>query len=132
MTIEILYLAGCPNHERLREHLPGLLQVAGVATEPTLREITTQPDAERERFLGSPTLRVNRHDVEPAADNRTDYRGKCRIYRTPEGLTGFPQTDGSSRRSPPDPPHRCRTHATKRDTRRVAERWYVPVGVRRR
>jgi hypothetical protein len=90
MTIEILYFEGCPNHERLRERLPALLKIAGVATEPTLREITTQQDAERERFLGSPTLRINGHDVEPAADDRTDYGLKCRIYRTPEGLTGLP------------------------------------------
>ena len=90
MTIEILYFEGCPNHERLRERLPALLKVAGIATEPTLREITTQQDAEQERFLGSPTLRVNGHDVEPAAHDRTDYGMKCRIYRTPEGLTGLP------------------------------------------
>lgn len=43
-----------------------------------------------ERLLGSPTLRVNGHDVEPAADEPTDYGMKCRIYRTPEGLTGLP------------------------------------------
>jgi hypothetical protein len=90
MTIEMLYFEGCPNHERLRERLPVLLKVARVATEPSLREITTQQHAERERFLGSPTLRVNGHDVEPAADDRTDYGMKCRIYRTPEGLTGLP------------------------------------------
>lgn len=90
MTIEILYFEGCPNEERLRERLPALLKVARVATEPSLREITTQQHAERERFLGSPTLRVNGQDVEPAADDRTDYGMKCRIYRTPEGLTGLP------------------------------------------
>jgi hypothetical protein len=90
MTIESLYLEGCPNHERLRERLRALLKVARVATEPTLREITTEQDAEREWFLGSPTLRVNGHDVEPAADDRIDYGMKCRTYRTPEGLTGLP------------------------------------------
>lgn len=90
MTIEILHFNGCPNHERLRERLPDLLKVARIATEPTLREITTEQDAGRERFLGSPTLRVNGHDVEPAANDRTDYGMKCRIYRTPEGLTGLP------------------------------------------
>ena len=90
MTIEILYFEGCPNHELLRERLPPLLEMAGIVTEPTLREITTQHDAEQERFLGSPTLRVNGHDVEPAADDRTDYGLKCRLYRTPDGLTGLP------------------------------------------
>lgn len=91
MTIEILYFEGCPNNELLRERLPALLKAAGTVTEPTLREITTQQEAEQERFLGSPTLRVNGHDVEPAADNRTDYGIKCRIYRTPAGMTGLPE-----------------------------------------
>lgn len=71
MTIEILHFAGGPNHEQLVQRLSTLLRVARIAIQPTLREITTEHDAELERFLGSPTLRVNGHDVEPAADDRT-------------------------------------------------------------
>ena len=36
--------------------------------------------AEQQRFLGSPTLRIDGVDVEPAAGERTDYGLKCRLY----------------------------------------------------
>jgi hypothetical protein len=46
--------------------------------------------AHRERFLGSPTLRIDGRDVEPGAEERTDFGLKCRLYRTPEGFAGTP------------------------------------------
>ena len=93
MVIEILYFDGCPNHERLLEQLPALLERAGISAPPTLRKITDEHEAARERFLGSPTLRINGRDVEPGATERTDYGLKCRIYRTADGLSGLPADD---------------------------------------
>lgn len=58
-----------------------------------LRRVESEEDAEHSRFLGSPTLRVDGHDVEPGADQREDFGLKCRIYRTPNGLTGAPLDD---------------------------------------
>jgi hypothetical protein len=46
--------------------------------------------AEQQRFLGSPTLRVDGRDVEPGAELRTDFGLKCRLYRTEEGFAGIP------------------------------------------
>ena len=46
--------------------------------------------AEAERFLGSPTIRVDGEDVEPSASERTDYGLECRLYETPDGLRGVP------------------------------------------
>jgi hypothetical protein len=124
MTIEILYFEGCPNHERLRERLPALLKVARVATEPTLREITTEQDAEREWFLGSPTLRVNGHDVEPAADDRTR-RGARRLDPRAARARDQPPTDDlhpAGRRARGAPGRERRTH----DVVRIQERRAVP------
>jgi hypothetical protein len=43
------------------------------------------------RFLGSPTIRVNDEDIEPAARRRTDYGFMCRTYRAEDGTTtGIP------------------------------------------
>jgi hypothetical protein len=90
MTIEVLYLDGCPNHEALLKQLPRLIERTGVDAEIVLRKIPDAVHAERERFLGSPTIRVDGHDIDPGAAQRDDYGLKCRIYQTPAGLTGQP------------------------------------------
>lgn len=90
MLIEILYFDGCPNHERLAEHLPRLLERAGISAKIVLRNVADDEHAQRERFLGSPTFRVNGRDIDPGANQRNDYGLKCRIYHTAAGLTGPP------------------------------------------
>jgi hypothetical protein len=90
MTIEVLYFDGCPNHERLLEHLPRLLEREGVTAPIALVHVQDDDQAQHERFLGSPTIRVNGRDIDPGAADRTDYGLKCRIYQTPVGLAGVP------------------------------------------
>jgi hypothetical protein len=90
MTIEVLYFDGCPNHELLLEHLPRLIERAGNRAEIVLRNVSDPDQAQRERFLGSPTIRVDGRDIDPGAADRDDYGLKCRIYQTPAGLTGLP------------------------------------------
>jgi hypothetical protein len=78
--VELLFFDGCPSHERL---LPLVRQLADEAgADLMLRRVETAEEAERERFLGSPTVRVEGRDVEPGASARTDYGMKCRIYRS--------------------------------------------------
>lgn len=93
MKVELLYFDGCPNHEALLPRLRELLAREGSPAEIDLRRITDNEVAQRERFLGSPTVRVDGRDVEPDAERRTDYGMKCRLYRTPTGLSGQPQEE---------------------------------------
>ena len=80
MNIQVLYFEGCPNHEPtvalVREVVAGLDLSAQVQE----IEVTTQTDAERLRFLGSPTVQVNGVDMEPSARERTNYALSCRMY----------------------------------------------------
>ena len=46
--------------------------------------------AERERFLGSPTVRIDGQDVDPGAAQRSDFGLKCRLYRSDAGTSGLP------------------------------------------
>jgi hypothetical protein len=93
VTIELLYFDGCPNREALLARRHELLDQLGRA--PNLvRKIDDDASAQRERFLGSPTVRVAGRDVEPGADERTHYGMKCRLYATPAGLTGMPTDAG--------------------------------------
>lgn len=85
----MLYFAGCPNHEELVPRLEALLREHGSPV-VELVEVPDDEAAQRERFLGSPTLRIDGLDVEPAAQTRIDFGLKCRLYRTPQGLSGTP------------------------------------------
>ena len=49
--------------------------------------------AQRHRFPGSPTIRVDGRDVDPSFEDPGDYTPRCRLYRTPGGLRGLPQRD---------------------------------------
>ena len=58
----------------------------------TVRRVDV-PDAEAataQRFLGSPTIRVNGRDIEPGATARDQYVLSCRIYRTDSGIASEP------------------------------------------
>jgi hypothetical protein len=90
MLVEVLYFDGCPNHEALLPQLRDL--VASVDADIVVQQVRVEnaDAAERERFLGSPTVRVDGDDVEPGADQRTDFGLKCRLFATPDGLRGIP------------------------------------------
>lgn len=90
MTIELLYFDGCPSYEALLPRLRELLTAEGIETEIDLRCVPSVEAAERERFLGSPSVRVDGADIDPGAGARTDFGLKCRLYRSSEGTSGLP------------------------------------------
>ena len=86
----MLYFEGCPNYERTRDLVTRVAREERVIPEVRL-VLVAGPDAAGEmRFLGSPTVRVDGHDVEPGADERDQFQYACRIYRTETGLSGQP------------------------------------------
>ena len=99
-TIEVLYFDGCPHHEAFLPHLHDLLHTHGITAEVTLIRIDNDDDAQTHHFLGSPTVRIDGHDIDPdAADHHhteaqdpstSAYGMQCRLYRTPTGTTGTP------------------------------------------
>jgi hypothetical protein len=84
-TIELLWWRECPSWERalsdLREAVrasdldPGSIEV---------REVGTEAAAERERFVGSPTIRIDGEDVQPPGDDEP-LGLSCRIYHLRDG-----------------------------------------------
>jgi hypothetical protein len=90
MRIELLYFDGCPGHAELRDRLPRLLEQAGVDASIEEQLIDSEDSARRERFLGSPTLRVDGHDIDPTAEDRNEYGLRCRLYPTETGLQRTP------------------------------------------
>ena len=90
MKVELLYFDGCPSYAELLPRLCELLASEGIDEDIELRRVETPDDAERERFLGSPTVRINGEDVDPTANDRADFGLECRLYRTEAGLLRRP------------------------------------------
>jgi hypothetical protein len=93
MRIELLYLAECPHYEAFAEHVTHLLEDQRIASPLERVRVRNSDDAERLRFLGSPSLRVNGTDVESSAAERTDYGMQCRLYHTSMGFHRTPPDD---------------------------------------
>jgi hypothetical protein len=91
--VEILYFDGCPNHKPAHELVEQVAAELGLQTEIELVEVPDAETATRVRFLGSPTVRVDGRDVEPGADERSDFVLACRVYRSERGVVGQPEVD---------------------------------------
>jgi hypothetical protein len=91
IEIEFLWFSDCPNRDAARDLLAEVLEARGLAV--PIREIdATDPAiAERVRFPGSPTIRVNGTDIMPGFRNPGDYTPRCRVYHTSAGLRGVPE-----------------------------------------
>ena len=89
--VEILYFAGCPNHEPARALVERLATQLRITPAIELVEVADREAAVALRFLGSPTVRVNGRDVEPGADERRDFAFSCRIYRSERGVAEQPE-----------------------------------------
>jgi len=84
VRIDFLFWRDCPSHPEARELLRDVLQERGVDAEIVEREVLTQDEAEELAFPGSPTIRVDGRDVDPAgAASRPALT--CRIYHLPDG-----------------------------------------------
>lgn len=84
MRVELLYWAGCPSHAEALGLLREVLDDLGLPATVDLHEVTSQEEAERLAFPGSPTIRVDGRDVDPAgAAGRAMLA--CRIYRLTDG-----------------------------------------------
>lgn len=85
MRIELLSFEGCPNADVARERIVEALRLERTHAVVCLIDVETIERAQEERFLGSPSVRVDGHDVEPGADRRTDFGLMCRTYGAGEG-----------------------------------------------
>ena len=86
MKTEVLYFDGCPSWQTGVENLKTALQLEGLSWPVELVEIKDDADAQRRRFLGSPSFQVNGEDL--WSESCQEYAMSCRMYLTPEGARG--------------------------------------------
>ena len=82
--VELLFWDGCPSHPQALADLRVAMADAGLDPDTVLlREVDTEQRAERERFVGPPTIRIDGEDIEPPADEPVGLT--CRVYRLRDG-----------------------------------------------
>jgi hypothetical protein len=84
MKVELLWWEGCPSTPQALEDLKAALGAEGLPDEVELVEVESDEQAERERFPGSPTIRIDGEDVVPGADCEP-VGLTCRVYRLRDG-----------------------------------------------
>ena len=84
MTVEFLYWEGCPSHDEARELLEEVLSERGLDAQVQIRHVATREEAVELRFPGSPTIRIDGRDVDPAGAEEPPALN-CRIYYLPDG-----------------------------------------------
>jgi hypothetical protein len=81
MKIEVLYLEGCPNYLPAIERLRAVLRQEGLTTTELLEiEVRDEPAAQRLKFCGSPTIRVNGADIDANPSHIQEPALSCRLY----------------------------------------------------
>lgn len=88
--VEVLTFAGCPHAEPALELVRRVVDETGVSATVRRVDVPDAGAATAQRFLGSPTIRVNGRDIEPGVGERNEYVLSCRVYRTDKGLRGEP------------------------------------------
>jgi hypothetical protein len=91
VVIEVLYVEHCPCVPAALTVVQRICDELGVDAAVRTILIPDQAAAERARFLGSPTVRVDGRDVEPAVEPSAEYTLECRLYRHEHRLAGYPQ-----------------------------------------
>lgn len=92
MRIEILSVPGCPSRARAVDLVRQALSAMNVRAEILEILVEDNHEAARLSFSGSPTIRINGHDVEPLSMPAGDFALQCRLYLNPEN-PGVPRRE---------------------------------------
>jgi hypothetical protein len=96
--VEVLWWEGCPSYPDALRELRTVMAEEGLDPDGVeLREIESDEQAVRDRFPGSPTIRIDGEDVVPSGQDER-WSLTCRIYRRRDG-TISPQPDSADVRA---------------------------------
>jgi hypothetical protein len=85
MRVELLWWEGCPSYPEAREELDRVLREEGLDPQLVeLREVVSEEQALKERFFGSPTIRIDGEEAIPPGEG-APVGLSCRVYRLRDG-----------------------------------------------
>jgi hypothetical protein len=85
LVIEFLFWQDCPSHQEALKRLRQVMEDMDLDVPVREIEVLNQEEAERLSFPGSPTIRVNGADVDPAGAALMEVALTCRLYRLEDG-----------------------------------------------
>ena len=93
--IDILYFDSCPGWRRAVERVEQVVGVGGLGDQVVVQAvpIETEEEAHAHRFVGSPTVRIDGRDLDPASEALTSFGLQCRLYENDGRLEGLPPTN---------------------------------------
>ncbi len=90
MKIEFLYSKSTGRSAEAEEALRMAIESTEPGLEVVYTEVTDSEDAKDNRFLGSPSIRVDGIDVEYGDREPDEYQAGTRYYNTPQGWKPYP------------------------------------------
>ena len=91
--VEVFITPDCPHRDAAIALAQRVCERWGGTAEVRVIQVPDQQAAERLRFLGSPTIRVNGRDIEPGAEWNLEFVHGCRLYQGAHSLHGLPEED---------------------------------------
>jgi hypothetical protein len=83
-AVQLLWWRGCPSSDQALALVREEMKAAGIDPESLrVREVRSEREAVEERFPGSPTIRVDGHDIDPL--DGEPFGLSCRVYRLRDG-----------------------------------------------
>ncbi len=93
VNVRFLYYEECPSHDVALDRLRQVLAEEGIQAEIEIIKVETEEQAQRLRFIGSPTILVNGQDLDPPPPD-AHYGLTCRAYRLEDGrISPLPSPD---------------------------------------
>lgn len=90
MTLELLYMSGCPHHGAAQDLVRTVLSEESISVEFSETLIATYGQAKELSFPGSPTFRVNGRDIEDVPRDHLHVGLACRTYLVDGRPKGIP------------------------------------------
>jgi hypothetical protein len=97
LKITFLYSEDCPSHDEALQRLRRSIELERISADIEIVKVTTDGEAERRKFVGSPTIVVNGRDIDPPA--KPHYALTCRAYTLEDGRISPLPSEATIRRA---------------------------------
>lgn len=90
MKIELLYFDTCPSYKIVLKSLEEIITEKKLDAGVEMIKIESDEDALKNRFLGSPSVKLNGRDIEPGTEKIKDFSMRCRLYLEDDEVNELP------------------------------------------